>query len=127
MHTCIHHTDNWTTEILADDSDQPNNHPTLETELQGCAFIKEVRDNNQYASEIRYEEQRHDELVYVEAIVFTVPAKLEEIGEETTEKDICYFRRNKFEGKDSKQEAARYAHRLKQDIDHLFFKNFRVE
>ncbi|MEK6905832.1 MAG: hypothetical protein AABX24_05515 [Nanoarchaeota archaeon] len=127
MHAYIHQTDNWTIEILADDSDQPNSQLTLETELQGCTFIKEVRDNDRYASEIRYEEQRHNELVYVEAIVFTVPAKPENIGEETTEEDICYFRRNRFEGNNSKLEAARYAHRLKQDIDHLFFKIPKVE
>ena len=71
-------------------------------------------------------EQRHNELVYVEAIVFTVPAKPENIGEETTEEDICYFRRNRFEGNNSKLEAARYAHRLKQDIDHLFLKSQKL-
>ena len=127
MHTCIHQTDNWTIEILADDSDQPDSRLTLEKELQGCTFIKEVRDNNRYASEIRYEEQRHNELVYVEAIVFTVHVKPENMEEETTEKDICYFRRNKFEGDNSKIEAARYAHHLKRNIDNLFFKNPRVE
>ncbi len=127
MHTFIHQTDNWTTEILADDSDQPNSRPTLEKELQGCTFIKEVRDNNQYASEIRYEERKHNELIYVEAIVFTVPAKPKNIGEETTEKDICYFRRRKIEGDNSKIEAARYACDLKRDIDLLFFKTPKVE
>ena len=116
MHALIPQSENWTLEILADDSDQPDSHLTLEKELQGCIFIKEVRDNSQYAGEIRYEEQIHNERIYVEAIVFTVHP-----NQETTEKDVRYFRRSKFEGDYSKGKAAKYAHDLKQEIDDTFF------
>jgi len=119
MHTFIYQTDGWTVETLADDSDLTNNShspTTLEKELQGCCFIKEARNNRQYTCEIRYEEQKHNKLILVEAIVFEDHDK-----EEYTEEDIRYARRSKFEGDDCKRNAAKYARHHKEVINKMYF------
>src|SRR3989344_4516714 len=109
MHAYIRSSDGWTIETLADESDHSDSPSTLEKELQGCCFIKVVRTSKRYTGEIRYEEQRHNELVVVEAVVFRQHKK-----EETTERNIHYFRRREFEGENCKRDAARYAYRRKE-------------
>jgi len=116
VHTYISQTDGWNLEMLADDSDQLQSNSTLDKELQGCSFIKETRENNEYVSEIRYEEQKHNRLVFVEAMVFARHGR-----GENTEEDILYFRRQRFEGFFCKGEAARYARTLKTEIDRKYF------
>lgn len=117
MHTIIIQNDGWAVEALADESDKANAGSILEKELQGCCFIKETRDNGRYTGEIRYEEQGHDKLILVEAIVF----KRHFSRAENTERDLVYFRRNRFEGNQCKKEAALYSFNLKTEIDKRYF------
>ena len=115
MHALIIQSSGWNLEMLADESDIHQDSP-VQKELQGCSFIKETREDQQYVSEIRYEEQRHNELIFVEAIVFGQHQRAE-----NTQEDIHYFRRHKFEGTFCKGEAARYAYALKTEIDLKYF------
>ncbi|MEK6809796.1 MAG: hypothetical protein AABY40_03920 [Nanoarchaeota archaeon] len=125
MHSLIQRTDDWTLEVLADDSDQPGSRSTLEKELQGCCFIKELKESRLYIGEIRYEEQKHDQLVFVEAIVLERSQQHPQMQHPSitgiTEGDIKYFRRNRFEGDNCKTEAALYAFNLKNEIDLRYF------
>lgn len=111
MHTLFQQTDGWTFEGVADESDVPNKQPiTLEKELQGCIFSKETRKHNGYLCEIRYEEQLHNQLIIVEAIVFGD-------CEEITENDVKFFRRGVFDGDTCKRDAAVHGIYLKGVID----------
>jgi hypothetical protein len=115
MHQVITQVDGWENEMLRDDSDMPNTPETLEEELKGCCTIKEVKENNLYIAEIRYEERRHNQLVFVEALVF------QRHEGESTEKDLEFFRRDRFDGDECKQMAANYALSIKNDIDFRYF------
>lgn len=121
MHSFTLQSDGWTLETLADDSDLSVRQITAEGELQGCVFMREVRRNNDYISEIRYEEERHNQLVLVEAIVFKQQQSLP--STESTERDITYFRLRTFLGDNCKINAAEYAHNLKKEIDQQYFSN----
>lgn len=119
--------DGWEWEVLADESDElaedssgSENCPTkdLEKKLAGCSFIKEIKVGDSYIAELRYEERVHNELIFVEAVVFRkngVPHK------ENTEKDVAYFRRSTFDGDACKGEAAKYAYSIKESIERDYF------
>ena len=113
MHTIIKPRKGWKVESLSDDGDK-----TLDEELKGCVFYKEVKENKTYAAEIRYEEQTHNQLVFVEAVVFKENGDL--LGENTLT-DVKFFKRKGFEGDDCKTKAAKYASELETEIDSLHF------
>ena len=136
MHELIQQLGGWTLETLRDDTDQNkaegniinkltnNNENSLEDQLNGCCFVKEVKSDQYWIAEIRYEEQSHDELVFVEAVVFKRKGKL---CLENTEHDIAYFRRGIFLGYGCKTRAAAYASKLLNKIEDDYFqktKNF---
>ncbi len=118
--------DGWELEVVRDESDFKNTkhntlyNTSLEQKLKGCSFLKEIRNNQAYTAEIRYEEKSHNQLVYVEAVVMRnkpTPSK------ESTEKDISFFNRKEFEGVDAKKRAALHALSLKEIIEKAYFAN----
>ena len=122
MHTYINEENGWKLETLRDDSDRDyqnstqTNYGLIETKLKGCCFFKQVKQNSDYAAEIRYEEKFHNQFVEVLGIVFR-----HEEAAENTESDILYLRKRSFEGEKCKSLAADYADRLKKTIDGCFF------
>jgi hypothetical protein len=118
MHTIINPGDGWELELLSDDSDGKDNSSTLDERLKGCSFIKEVKENKKYVAEIRYEERVHNQLVFVEAIVFKENGSY---SGQNTLKDLEYFKRKGFEGEKCKADAAIYTLKLKEEIHSSYF------
>jgi len=56
---------------------------TVETldDLQGCSIIKAVKEGNGYRAEIRFEEQQRNNSIVVEANVFPLDGKCDELDE----------------------------------------------
>lgn len=118
MHTVINPEDGWEVELLRDDSDRQDKSTTLDEKLKGCCFVKEVKENKIYVAEIRYEERIHEQLVFVEAVVFKENSSL--LGENSLN-DLEYFKRKGFEGGRCKRDAAAYALELKAEINSIYF------
>jgi hypothetical protein len=118
MHSITSPRDGWEEEFLSDDSDRKYINNSLEEELKGCSFIKEIKENETYASEIRYEEKIHNFLVFVEAVVFRKNGSF--LGENGLT-DLRLFRRKGFQGDECKTNASDYASKLKKDIDLIYF------
>ncbi|MBU0470589.1 MAG: hypothetical protein KKA62_02970 [Nanoarchaeota archaeon] len=118
MHQLIQEENRWTLETLSDDSD--TNKDKLEERLKGCCFLKEAKEANDYIAEIRYEKKLHDDLVYVQVVVLR-----NKENPSLTENDVLFFRREAYEGKTCKRDAAAYAKDLKNTIDEQFFKTSR--
>lgn len=118
MHKIIKPKNGWEEEFLSDDSDRKYATDTLDEKLKGCSFIKEVKENETYASEVRYEERVHNSLVFVEAVVFRKNGSF--LGENGLT-DLQYFKRKGFTGPECKTKASEYGGELKKDIDLIYF------
>lgn len=117
MHKLISPRGGWEAELLRDDSDGESEQ-TLDEKLIGCSFIKEVREEKKYIAEIRYEEKIHNQLVFVEAVVFK---ENNDCNEENTLNDLKFFKRKCFGGDECKKDAAVYASKLKKEINSTYF------
>lgn len=117
MHSFIEEGDGWKLETLSDDSDLNNlNNSNIEEKLKGCCVLKESKEYKGVMAEIRYEEQLHNELVYVQGIVFKTKNETN-----LNKTDVLFFRRKIFEGVSCKRDAATYAIFIKEEISHTFF------